>query len=56
MSSPVLLAVECSQRQGGVALQDRTGRVHTVQLAAGVRRDDVLQPAIESLFEQAGLV
>ncbi len=55
MSSPVLLAIECSQRHGGVALQDRSGGVHTVDLEPGIRRDDVLQPAIESLFDQAGL-
>lgn len=36
-------------------MQDRTGHVHAVELDPGVRRDDVLQPAIESLFDQAGL-
>ncbi len=55
MSSPVLLAIECSQQHGGVALQDRSGHVYTVDLEPGIRRDDVLQPAIESLFDQAGL-
>ena len=56
MSSPVLLAIECSQRHGGVALQDRSGEIHSVEFDAGIRRDEVLQPAIESLVVEAGLV
>ncbi len=55
MSSPVLLAIECSQRRGGVALQAPSGDVHVVEMEPGARRDDVLQPAIESLFKETGL-
>jgi tRNA threonylcarbamoyl adenosine modification protein YeaZ len=55
MTHPVLLAIECSQRQGGIALQDRTGRIHERPFETGARRDDVLQPTIESLFADCGL-
>lgn len=56
MSTPVLLAIECSQRQGGIALQDREGNMHQHLFETGARRDDVLQPAIEMIFETAGLL
>ena len=56
MTHPVLLAIECSQRCGGVALQDRAGRIHERRFETGARRDDVLQPTIESLFRDCDLV
>ena len=56
MTHPVLLAIECSQRQGGIALQDRTGLIHERPFETGARRDDVLQPTIESLFADCGLL
>ncbi|MCH2148312.1 MAG: tRNA (adenosine(37)-N6)-threonylcarbamoyltransferase complex dimerization subunit type 1 TsaB [Phycisphaerales bacterium] len=55
MKTPVLLAIECSQRKGGIALQDREGNIHQHHFENGARRDDVLQPAIESVFDVAGL-
>ena len=56
MTHPVLLAIECSQREGGIALQDRTGQIHERAFETGARRDDVLQPTIESLFADCGLL
>ena len=55
MTHPVLLAIECSQRRGGVALQDREGHVHERAFATGARSDDVLQPTIEALFSACDL-
>ena len=55
MKTPVLLAIECSQREGGIALQDREGNIHQHHFENGARRDDVLQPAIESIFDSTGL-
>ena len=55
MTHPVLLAIECSQRRGGIALQDRAGRVHERAFPTGARRDDVLQPTIEALFADCDL-
>lgn len=55
MSRPIVLAIETSQRRGSVALQDSSGQVHVEPLAAELRHDDDLMPAIDRLFAQAGL-
>lgn len=52
---PVILAIETSQRTGGVALRDRAGVIHTEMLAAKKRHDDDLLPAIDRVFARAGL-
>jgi tRNA threonylcarbamoyl adenosine modification protein YeaZ len=61
-SMPVILAIETSQRIGGVALRDLSdgaaGEVHVEMLragAAGGRHDDDLLPAIDRLFSGLGL-
>lgn len=52
--SPVLLAIETSQRAGGVAVRDREGRDHVELLSAG-RYDEQLMPAIDRLYGRLGL-
>ena len=54
MSDP-LLAIECSQRRGGVALRDGSGDVHVHRFDDDVRHGDVLLPAIEGLCSSAGV-
>lgn len=49
-----VLAIETSQRAGGVALRDRNGSVHVEMLAPKKRRDDDLLPAIDRAFRRAG--
>ena len=50
-----LLALELSQREGGVALVDADGKTH-VRMVAGGRRDrDDFLPAIESACAAAGI-
>lgn len=51
---PLLLAIETSQRIGGVALRDANGRVHEEMLAPKKRHDDDLMPAIDRTFRRAG--
>lgn len=51
----VALAIETTQRSGGVALQDATGRRRAVQFPEARRQDDRLMPAIAALFADAGL-
>ena len=53
---PVIVAIETSQRRGGVAVRDAAGRVHAETLATDLRHDDDLLPAIERLYARAGLV
>ncbi len=51
----VLLAIETSQRQGGIAVRDRAGGTHVERLVAARRHDDDLLPAIDRLFARLGL-
>lgn len=55
MNQPVVLAIETSQRSGGVAVRDRRGDVRVEPLTAERRHDDDLLPAIDRLFSLAGL-
>lgn len=50
-----ILAIETSQRTGGVALRDQRGEVHIEMLHARSRHDDDLMPAIDRLVRRAGL-
>ncbi len=50
----VVLAIETSQRVGGVALSDPNGRVYVERLSSERRHDDQLLPAIDRLFDAAG--
>ena len=54
MSGP-LLAIECSQRRGGVALRDADGGVHVHRFDADARHGDVLLPAIDDVCSAAGV-
>ena len=57
MSGPqVLLAIEASQRRGGVAVRDRDGRDHVELLGAESRHDDDLLAAIDRLYARLRLV
>jgi len=51
----VLLAIETSQRHGGVALRNRAGETYVELLSANKRHDDDLLPAIDRTFQRAGL-
>ncbi len=55
MATEVLLAIETSQREGGLALRDPDGRVHVETLSEDKRHDDDLLPAIDRLFKRASL-
>lgn len=55
MPTPVLLAIETSQRKGGVALSDARGGVHVEMLRESQRHDDDLMPAIDRLLTATGL-
>ncbi|MEE2718591.1 MAG: tRNA (adenosine(37)-N6)-threonylcarbamoyltransferase complex dimerization subunit type 1 TsaB [Planctomycetota bacterium] len=50
-----LLAIECSQRVGGIALTDPSGRAHVHRFEAGTRHGDVLLPAIDRLCTETGI-
>ncbi len=50
------LAIEASQRVGGVALRDLQGGVHVEMFSSKSRHDDDLMPAIDRLFRKAGLL
>jgi tRNA threonylcarbamoyladenosine biosynthesis protein TsaB len=54
-SNPVILAIETSQRLGGIAVRDRAGQVHVEPLATDLRHDDDLLPAIERTYDRLGL-
>lgn len=54
MPSPFLLAIETSQRQGGVALQGSSGDIRTESLQHAGRHADDLIPAIDRLMASAG--
>ena len=51
----VLLAIETSQRLGGVALRAADGVIHTEMLSPRKRHDDDLLPAIDRLFARLNL-
>ena len=51
----VVLAIETSQRAGGVALRDRAGDARVEPLSPRKRHDDDLIPAVERLFVAMGL-
>lgn len=52
---PLLLAIETSQRHGGVALRDLGGSIHVEMLSQKKRHDDDLLPAIDRLFVRCQL-
>ena len=52
---PILLAIETSQRRGGVALRDAAGRAHIEWLDPAGRHDDDLVAAIDRLYARLGL-
>jgi tRNA threonylcarbamoyl adenosine modification protein YeaZ len=52
---PVLLALEASQRTGGVAVRDADGVTRVELMSSASRFDEELLPAIERLYERAGL-
>lgn len=54
-SLPILLAIETSQRIGGVALRDSGGTILIEMLQESKRHDDDLMPAIKRIFERADL-
>ncbi len=57
MNEPqVLLAIEASQRRGGVAVRDRLGNDHVEWLGAQARHDDDLLAAVDRLYTRLGLV
>ncbi|MCA9297031.1 MAG: tRNA (adenosine(37)-N6)-threonylcarbamoyltransferase complex dimerization subunit type 1 TsaB [Phycisphaerales bacterium] len=53
--TPVVLAIETSQRAGGVALADRAGAVYVEALSGEDRHDDALMPAIARACSRAAL-
>ena len=55
MAQSVVLAIETSQRKGGVALRDAAGAAHVEWVAANLRHDDDLLPAIDRLYRRLGL-
>lgn len=55
MSESIVLAIETSQRVGGVALRTAEGRIHEQTFGVGQRHDDALMPTIERLCREAGV-
>ncbi len=53
--SGVLLAIETSQRRGGVAVRDRDGRDHVEWLRTSNRHDDDLLAAVDRLYARLRL-
>ncbi|MCP3902693.1 MAG: tRNA (adenosine(37)-N6)-threonylcarbamoyltransferase complex dimerization subunit type 1 TsaB [Planctomycetes bacterium] len=51
----VVLAIEVSQRVGGLALRGADGSIHVESIAEDRRHDDVLLPTVDRLFASAGL-
>ncbi len=49
-ATPVILAIEASQRRGGVAVRDRDGLDHVEWLGASAKHDDDLLGAIDRLY------
>jgi tRNA threonylcarbamoyladenosine biosynthesis protein TsaB len=52
--SGLVLAIECSQREGGVSVGAPDGEPASETLRAGARHDDDLLPAIDRLLGRAG--
>jgi tRNA threonylcarbamoyladenosine biosynthesis protein TsaB len=52
---PVILAIESSQRRGGVAVRDRDGEDHLEWLGASARHDDDLLGAVDRVYTRLGL-
>ena len=55
MAQPIILAIETSQRKGGVALRDADGQIHVENVASDMRHDDDLLPAIDRLYKRINL-
>jgi tRNA threonylcarbamoyl adenosine modification protein YeaZ len=55
MTDPIMLAIETSQRLGGVALRDAQGRAHLEWLDPQGRHDDDLVAAIDRLYARLAL-
>ena len=55
MAQLVVLAIETSQRKGGVALRDASGAEHVEWVAENLRHDDDLLPAIDRLYKRVDL-
>ena len=53
-SARVVLAMEVSQRNGGVALRCPDGSVEVRRLTSSTRRGDALMPVVESLLGKVG--
>jgi tRNA threonylcarbamoyladenosine biosynthesis protein TsaB len=53
--SEIVLAIETSQREGGVALRDAAGAMQTEPIAESRRHDDDLMPAIDRLCRRASV-
>ena len=53
--SGVLLAIETSQRLGGVAVRDRDGGDHAESLRTSNRHDDDLLAAVDRLYTRLQL-
>jgi len=54
-ATPVLLAIEASQRRGGVAVRDRDGLDHVEWLGESTRHDDDLLAAVDRLYARLRL-
>lgn len=52
---PIILAIETSQRAGGVAVRDAQGQGHAERLSSSVGYDSDLIPAIDRLYARLGL-
>ena len=55
MGQSIVLAIETSQRKGGVALRDASGAAHVEWVAEDLRHDDDLLPAIDRLYQRVEL-
>lgn len=55
MPQPIILAIETSQRKGGVALRDAEGQIHVEFVASDLRHDDDLLPAIDRLYSRINI-
>ncbi len=54
-TAPPVLAIELSQRSGGVALIDAADVVHEIGISGGRRDRDELAPAIAAVLAEAGM-
>jgi tRNA threonylcarbamoyl adenosine modification protein YeaZ len=53
--TPILLAIESSQRRGGIAVRDHDGKDHVEWLGASARHDDDLLAAVDRMYTRLGL-